>query len=209
MKGEMIVIEGIEGAGKSTAIACVKKTLMSLGVEKIVLTREPGGTPIAESLRSILKHGMQDELPTLQTEVLLMYAARSQLLNSVIWPAINKGEWVVADRHDLSSFTYQGAGRGADLKVINALSTFCVQGFEPSLTLYLDVNPTLSMSRVTKRGEKDRFEKEKTDFFMRVRDAYLAYAKEDSTIVTIDASQSLDAVSDNIENEIKKWYESR
>jgi dTMP kinase len=205
----MIVIEGIEGAGKSTAIESVMTTLNSLGVNNIVKTREPGGTPIAELMRNLLKHGLEDEIPTVQTEVLMMYAARSQLLNNVIWPALKRGEWVVSDRHDLSSLAYQGGGRGIDKKVLETLSHFCVEGFKPSLTLFLDVNLEMSESRVVSRGKKDRIEKEERDFFKRVREAYLHYAENDPSIITIDANRSLSDVTKTIQLTIRQWYERR
>lgn len=204
----MIVVEGIEGSGKSSAIQCVIDTLKRLGVEDIVTTREPGGTPIAESMRSILKHGLEGELPTDQTEVLLMYAARSQLLHHVIWPALKAGKWVIADRHNLSSLAYQGGGRGINQTVMETLSDFCVQGFKPGLTLFLDVDLENSEKRVIRRGQKDRIEQEEKAFFERVRDSYLAYAASDDTIVTIDANQALDVVHGDIMKTVKTWFQA-
>ncbi len=209
MNGEMIVIEGIEGAGKSTAMSVVNRVLTELGVSELLHTREPGGTPIAEKLRTILKQGSQDERIVVQTEVLLMYASRAQLLNNVILPALEKGVWVVSDRYDLSSFAYQGGGRQVSLDVIETLSDFCLQGFKPSLTLYIDVTPELSMQRVAMRGGKDRIESEDIEFFERVRSVYLEFAKHSSSIKTIDGSLPLDAVEQAIEQEIRQWYAQR
>lgn len=204
----MIAVEGIEGSGKSSAMQCVIDTLKTLGVTDITTTREPGGTPMAESMRALLKHGLESEMPTDQTEVLLMYASRSQLLHHVIWPALEKGQWVVADRHNLSSLAYQGGGRGIDKQVMETLSDFCVQGFKPGLTLFLDVSLENSEKRVLQRGQKDRIEKEEKAFFKRVRDTYLAYAESDDSILCIDANRSLDEVQDSIKDAVTTWYQT-
>lgn len=207
---EMIVVEGIEGAGKSTAIQAIEKVLRNqLGVVEIVKTREPGGTPIAEKLRDILKHGEGNDTLTTQTEVLLMYASRSQLLNSVIKPALSDGKWVISDRHNLSSIAYQGGGRGVDFNVLDMLSRFTMDDFSPSLTLYIDVSPELGLSRVSQRGKKDRIEKEDIVFFERVREVYLAFAEKDPNIITIDGRLSIEEVDSTICNEIVSWYEQR
>lgn len=203
----MIVIEGIEGAGKSSAIETVIKTLSALGIKDVVTTREPGGTPIAETMRKLLKEGIGEEIPTIQTEVLLMYAARSQLLENVIKPSISKGQWVVSDRHNLSSLAYQGGGRGVDKAILDTITRFCVGDFKPDLTLFLDVSLEVGESRVVSRGKKDRFEQEEKAFFKRVREAYLDYAKKDRSIVTIDANQTLEEVQSSIEHILRARYD--
>ena len=196
-KGKFIVIEGMEGAGKSTAITVVEEFLRQLNVS-FIKTREPGGTPLAESLRTIVKSIDHEEKLTQETELLLMYASRSQLLANKILPALDNGLWVIGDRHDLSSKAYQGGGRMFDDSVMQAIADVTLKGFKPDLTLYLDIDPKIGLSRAKARGELDRIELEKIDFFERVRNKYQEIAREDNTIVTIDASQSITQVHQDI-----------
>ncbi|RHW77063.1 dTMP kinase [Colwellia sp. RSH04] len=196
-KGKFIVIEGMEGAGKSTAITVVEEFLQQLNVS-FIKTREPGGTALAESLRTIVKSIDHEEKLTQETELLLMYASRSQLLANKILPALENGLWVIGDRHDLSSKAYQGGGRMFDDSVMQAIADVTLKGFKPDLTLYLDIDPKIGLSRAKARGELDRIELEKIDFFERVRNKYQEIAREDNTIVTIDASQSITQVHQDI-----------
>lgn len=208
MTGKMVCIEGVEGAGKSSAIDCVKDTLSELGVSDMISTREPGGTPIAEKLRELICFGCDDEAPTAYSETLLFYAARSQLLEQVIKPALHRGQWVVADRHNLSTYAYQGAGRGCSMELLETLAMFCLQGFKPDLTLYLDLPPDIGLARIQKRKAIDRIEQEDVVFFERIREAYLSFAKEDESIVLIDASQPIDRVHQSIREKLRDWYNS-
>ena len=196
---KFIVIEGLEGAGKSTAIGHIMSVLNTHNINNVVSTREPGGTPLAEAMRALVKEAHADEELTIQSELLLMYAARSQLVERVIKPALAAGQWVVGDRHDLSSQAYQGGGRG--LKDIMAPIKNAVLGdFKPDLTLYLDIDPTLGLSRAQARGELDRIEQNALSFFQRAREVYLEAARNDNSVVKIDASQSIDKVAQDIEN---------
>lgn len=196
---KFIVIEGLEGAGKSTAIGHIMSVLNTHNIQNVVSTREPGGTPLAEAMRALVKEAHADEELTIQSELLLMYAARSQLVERVIKPALAAGQWVVGDRHDLSSQAYQGGGRG--LKDIMAPIKNAVLGdFKPDLTLYLDIDPTLGLSRAQARGELDRIEQNALTFFRRAREVYLEAARNDSSVVKIDASQSINKVSQDIED---------
>jgi len=196
---KFIVIEGLEGAGKSTAIGHIMSVLNTHNIQNVVSTREPGGTPLAEAMRALVKEAHADEELTIQSELLLMYAARSQLVERVIKPALASGQWVVGDRHDLSSQAYQGGGRG--LKDIMAPIKNAVLGdFKPDLTLYLDIDPTLGLSRAQARGELDRIEQNALSFFQRAREVYLEAARNDSSVVKIDASQSIDKVAQDIED---------
>lgn len=196
---KFIVIEGLEGAGKSTAIGHIMSVLNTHNIQNVVSTREPGGTPLAEAMRALVKEAHADEELTIQSELLLMYAARSQLVERVIKPALASGQWVVGDRHDLSSQAYQGGGRG--LKDIMAPIKNAVLGdFKPDLTLYLDIDPTLGLSRAQARGELDRIEQNALTFFQRAREVYLEAARNDSSVVKIDASQSIDKVAQDIED---------
>lgn len=196
-QGKFIVVEGIEGAGKSTAIATIKETIEKFNINYIT-TREPGGTPLAEQLRSLVKSADHQEVITQETELLLMYASRSQLLANKIEPALAQGTWVIGDRHNLSSIAYQGGGRQISDNILTTLADITLKGLKPDLTIYLDIAPELGLARAQARGELDRIELEKIDFFNRTRDKYLEVAATDKTIVKIDASQALSAVQRDI-----------
>ena len=196
-KGKFIVVEGLEGAGKSTAIAYVKQYLQQLGHD-VVCTREPGGTPLAESLRNLIKQVQTTEIIAPQTELLLMYAARMQLLLNVINPALAQGKWVLADRHDLSSRAYQGGGRQLDEPFINQLRQAVLGDLTPDLTLYLDIDPAIGLERARGRGELDRIELEQLAFFQRTREKYLHIAHTEPNIAIIDANQTIEQVQQSI-----------
>lgn len=193
---KFIVIEGLEGAGKSTAIAGVHQLLKRHGIDAIG-TREPGGTPLAEAMRSLVKEPHPEEELTIESELLLMYAARSQLVEHVIKPALAQGTWVVGDRHDLSSQAYQGGGRGL-ASTIAPIKQAVLGDFKPDLTLYLDIEPSLGLSRAKARGELDRIEQNQLSFFERARSVYLHAAKSDASVLLIDASQSMEQVAKDI-----------
>ncbi|WJG11297.1 dTMP kinase [Aliiglaciecola sp. LCG003] len=186
----------IFGAGKSSAIDTVKRVLEHYG-KTVVCTREPGGTPMAESIRECVKHDWQEEV-TIEAELLLMYAARSQLLANVIKPNLAKGNWVIGDRHDLSSQAYQGGGRGVSQQKMTILRDLALNGFSPDFTLYLDVEPQEGLKRAKGRGELDRIELAGIDFFERTRDRYLQLAANNQSIVTINTMQHIDKVHDDI-----------
>lgn len=201
---KFVVIEGLEGAGKSTAVATVLSWLQANGAD-VVQTREPGGTPLAEQIRTMVK-AVQDEAIAPETELLLMYAARSQLLANVIRPALARGQWVLADRHDLSSRAYQGGGRQISSEIIDQIRAVVVKDTRPDLTLYLDIDPEIGLKRALARGELDRIEQEKLDFFKRTRQKYLEIAESDSSIVVIDASQPLAEVQLALTNTLAAWF---
>ena len=189
MSAKFIVIEGLEGAGKSTAVSHVESWLRQQGISQIEKTREPGGTPLAEGIRAIVKE-IHDEPLTIQAELLLMYAARVQLVETRIKPALQQGTWVIGDRHDLSSLAYQGGGRGIDEQLIRQIKQAVLGDFSPDLTLYLDIDPAIGLARARARGELDRIELEQQAFFERTRMRYLALARHDPRIHVIDASQN-------------------
>ena len=207
-KGAFIVLEGIEGAGKSTAIRTVSDFLTESG-RKVKHTREPGGTPLAEELRNAIKHEWQEKvLPV--TEIFVMYAARAQLVENVIRPALAEGTFVVGDRHDLSTVAYQGGGRGVELSLLRTARHMAIGDFRPDLTFLLDISPELGFERVRKRAEaSDRFENERLEFFRRVRQAYLDAAAEDSSIEVVDASRTETEVCADIRQRLEVFLCSR
>lgn len=209
MTGKFIVIEGLEGAGKSTAISLVAKVLAEHGIAEPQLTREPGGTPLAEQMRTLVKQGHPDEPLTDMAELLLLYAARIQLVENVIKPALAQGRWVVGDRHDMSSQAYQGGGRGFDPAVMENLRDTVLGDFRPDLTLYMDIDPVLGLERARGRGELDRIEQMDIDFFHRTRARFLALAEQDPNVVMIDAGQPLAAVSAAITQALNTWLEQQ
>ncbi|MEZ3498228.1 dTMP kinase [Pantoea sp. KPR_PJ] len=209
MKSKFIVIEGLEGAGKTTAREAIVATLQAKGIDDIVFTREPGGTPLAEQLRVLVKQGIEGEQVTDKAELLMLYAARVQLVDTVIRPALARGAWVIGDRHDLSSQAYQGGGRGLDSTLMCTLRDAVLGDFRPDLTLYLDVTPEIGLQRARARGELDRIEQESLRFFERTRERYLALAAEDSSILTVDATQPLDSVTQAIKSTLVRWLEAQ
>ena len=205
-KGVFITLEGTEGSGKSTQLKTVEQYLQQHN-RRYIKVREPGGTPIAEEIRNLLKTPRNDDAMCDTTELLLMYAARAQLVNTVIKPAIEQGIDVICDRHDLSTVAYQGGGRGMDLSEIKAISKVVLGDFKPNLTILLDIDPIKGMQRANARGEVDRFEQSKMDFFVRVRNTYLECAKQDpNTIKVVNGDDSIDNVSSHIRQLLDNLY---
>ena len=170
MNAQFITLDGIDGAGKSTNLAVIQAWFDERRLP-VVFTREPGGTAMGEALRELLLNPQTQV--SLRAETLLMFAARQQHLESVIRPALDKGIHVVSDRFTDATFAYQGGGRGVPLADIEILEQWVQQGQHPDLTLLLDVPLDVSMARIAQARQKDRFEQEQADFFMRVREAYL------------------------------------
>ena len=198
-KGNFITFEGSEGVGKSTNILLVKEHLESQNID-LLLTREPGGTPLAENIRALLLNKSDEKIDE-TCELLMVFAARAQHLNTVIIPALNKGVWVLCDRFTDSTYAYQGGGRGLNTNLISELEKVVQQGLMPDLTFYLDIDVRLGLSRASARAELDRFESEEIDFFERVRFAYLERVKtglRNKHYRLIDAGQELALVQQNI-----------
>ncbi|MCW8399603.1 dTMP kinase [Legionella sp. PATHC038] len=206
LAGKLIVIEGLEGAGKSTAIKTVTELLAKREIQTLT-TREPGATAIGEILRELIKNPKYRDVLDDRSELLLLYTARIQLLEEVIKPALRQGIWVIADRFELSTMAYQGGGRRLDQEMIHKLSSFALRGFKPDLTLYLDINPEEGMMRVKSRGEFDRIEQQSIDFFHRVHESYTHHVKMNSNAVMIDARRPLHEVQQAIENAINVFIE--
>lgn len=206
MSGKFIVIEGLEGAGKSNAQKIVCETLQTHGIE-FITTREPGGTPIAETLRTLWKEGVNGEHTTDKAEVLMMYAARTQLVETLIQPALTQGKWVVGDRHDLSSQAYQGGGRGLS-ELVETIGKTILGDFKPDLTLYLDLDPAIGLERAKGRGALDRIEQQHIDFFHRTRQRYLALSRQDPNIIVINAEQTIENVSADIQQAVETFLKT-
>lgn len=196
-RGEFITFEGTEGVGKSTQLANASKTLKGLGVDFIV-TREPGGTPMAEAIRELLL-SPRDEPVNETTELLLMFAARAQHLYNRILPALDQGRWVLCDRFTDATFAYQGGGRGVPVERIALLETLVQGELRPDHVVLLDAPVETGMARARKRGELDRFEQEDLEFFQRIRDAYLERAMAlPSRYHVINAALPLEDVSESV-----------
>ncbi|RUR12143.1 dTMP kinase [Legionella sp. km772] len=204
--GKLIVIEGLEGAGKSTAVATVVDFLNHAGIAAIT-TREPGGTEVGEQLRSIIKNPKYKDVLDDKSELLLLYTARVQLLKEVIRPALQEGTWVIADRFELSTMAYQGGGRELSSTMIKHLSEFCLNGFRPDLTLYLDLSPELGIKRAQLRGQFDRIEQQTIDFFHKVHKMYMQCIHGREDIVKIDATLPLLEVQEHIKNAVRQFLE--
>jgi dTMP kinase len=205
MRGKFITIEGIEGAGKSTVVSFIKDFFKD---KDLVLTREPGGTEIAEEIRKVLLYPASEKMHP-HTELLLMFACRTQHIHECIAPNLSSGKWVVSDRYIDASYAYQGYGRQMDMHIINSLDELFVGDLYPDLTLLMDISPELGFQRADKRNTpKDRIEQEKIDFFKRVRQGYLERAKQDAErIKIIDASQDLAAVQADIAQVLTAFQE--
>ena len=185
--GKFITLDGVDGAGKSTHLAFVADWLRQQGRE-VIVTREPGGTPLGENLRELLLHRDMDA----DTELLLMFAARQEHLAGLIWPALARGAWVVSDRFTDASYAYQCGGRGIAEERVAALEQWVQRGFKPDLTLLFDVPPDVAEARRTAARAADRFEREADNFFSRVRNAYLDRAQADpDRIRVLDARHSI------------------
>lgn len=198
-RGKFITLEGGEGVGKTTNIPFIRRYLEKQGIE-VVITREPGGTPLAEKIRELLLQTNHDKPLTDDTELLLVFAARAQHIKDVIRPALAEGKWVLCDRFTDATYAYQGGGRGMPLDSIAWLESFVQGDLKPDLTLLLDAPIAIGMSRAKKReGVIDRFESEHLQFFTKVRDMYLQRADQfPERIKIIKADQPLDCVQSTI-----------
>jgi len=199
-----ITIEGGEGAGKSTAQQFLASKLISMGLS-VTLTREPGGTPLAEELRQTLlnPHG---EVPVEMAELLLLFAARAQHIANVIKPALDRGEWVLCDRFTDATYAYQGGARGMSLEVITQLEEMVQGALQPHQVILLDLPPEVGLERARARGELDRFEREPMAFYERVRSGYLERVRAmPGRYTVIDASQDLQGVEEQLECVAQGW----
>ncbi|WP_208754267.1 dTMP kinase [Enterobacteriaceae endosymbiont of Neohaemonia nigricornis] len=188
---KFIVVEGIDGSGKTTICNYIIYLLKCWNINNIIRTHEPGGTILAEKIRNLIKNSYK-EFFSYKTELLLLYAARLQLLDNIIKPNI-KDYWIISDRYDLSSYAYQIGGRGIQKKDILFLQKFINNNIIPNIVIYLDVNPLIGLQRIKNRN-KDRIEKESIKFFTNVRKYYLKIANNNNMIKIIDANNNLSNV---------------
>lgn len=201
-RGKFITLEGMDGAGKSTHLAWIPAFLEAHGV-RVRLTREPGGTPLGERLREMLLTGEQKV--HVETEALLMFAARREHLDKVIEPALKSGTWIVCDRFTDATFAYQAGGSGLDWTRISTLETWVQGSLQPDLTLYFDVPSEVGRARTQAVREPDRFEQEDRAFFDRVREGYLRRARDyPSRMVIIDSTVTMSAVKIQVEIQLIK-----
>lgn len=206
-RGHFITVEGIEGVGKSTHVESIARYLRQRGLY-VVVTREPGGTPMAERIRQLILETPAEGLSA-TGELLLMFAARSEHLQGLIRPELEAGTTVVCDRFTDASYAYQGGGRGLAVSAIAQLEALVQQGLQPDLTLLLDASPELSAQRISGRDWHDRFEQERAAFFQRARQSYLQRAAaETDRIHVIDAAQSLESVQAAVESCLQQYLES-
>lgn len=200
-RGLFITVEGGEGVGKSTNIAFMQQVLEQQGLE-VIVTREPGGTPLAEEIREVLIKNREEKVIS-ETELLLMFAARAQHLYQKILPALEKGICVISDRFTDATYAYQSGGRGVPSEKVSLLENFVQGDIRPDITFLFDAPVEVGMSRAQKRGALDRFEEEEMSFFNRVRDNYLQRAsQEPERFKIIDASQSLEAVQKDLKDKL-------
>lgn len=202
-----IAFEGLDGSGKSTLIDSIRNELVQQG-QAVVVTREPGGTPLGEILRDLVT-STKTQAPTARAEALLYQAIRAQHVELVIQPALKKGEWVLCDRFRASSIAFQAGARGLEKKDIEWLNDFSTSGLQPDLTLLLDLTVEESSRRLKRRyesasGELDRFEKEKTDFHEKVRQSYLALSARSKDWVCLDSSESPAGIHQKVLNVLRE-----
>lgn len=198
MSGYFITLEGIEGVGKTTNLNYVREKLEQRGIE-VVVTREPGGTPLGEQIRELLLTPRDESIANM-AELLMVFAARAQHLESVIVPALERGAWVLCDRFTDATFAYQGGGRQLDAEPVAMLEKLVQDRCRPNLTLLLDLPVETGLARARARGKPDRIESEKHAFFERVRAAYLEQARQHpERIVVIDAAPALEEVQRSID----------
>jgi dTMP kinase len=195
MRGRLITLEGMDGAGKSTHLPWIASRLEQRAA--VCLTREPGGTPLGEQLRRLLLDPVQHPDP--ETEALLMFTARREHLARVVGPALEAGQWVLCDRFTDATFAYQGWGRGVSLAKLEILERWVQNDLQPDLTLYFDLAPEIARARIADTRDLDRFEQEQLAFFERVRAGYLDRARSSpKRIRIIDAAQSVEAIQERL-----------
>ncbi|WP_343154620.1 dTMP kinase [Buchnera aphidicola (Pseudoregma panicola)] len=204
-KSKFIVLEGIEGSGKTEMSRYLKKILKKKNIKKIISVRQPGSTIISEKLRSILKTEVKNEKIYNKTEILLFYASRIQLLKNKIFPYLKKGYWVISDRHNLSTIAYQTVYKKNNKKIIKILSNILIKNMDPDLTIYFDTLPIIGLNRISTRKNIDRIEKRSINFFLKVRKNYIKEIKKISKKIIINASLDKEYVKKTLKKKIIFW----
>lgn len=201
-RGKFITVEGTEGVGKTTNISLIKSEIENAGME-LVMTREPGGTPLAEELRELLLAPREENVDAM-AELLMVFAARAQHIAEVIEPALARGAWVLSDRFTDATFAYQGFGRGLPLETIVELETMVQKQLQPDHTILLDIDVELGLQRARERADFDRFEREEISFFERVREGYKErVAQNPERFILVDAGQSLNEVQKELREKLR------
>ncbi|MDC0534619.1 dTMP kinase [Francisellaceae bacterium] len=195
---KLIVIEGLEGAGKSTIIQKLKDYTNTLTSRHYLYTREPGGTYLAEKIRNIAIESNDNESLCDESELLLMYASRMQHINHLIIPTLMDQKFVISDRFYLSTYAYQGGGRQINMDIIDGIHNSLMKNICPGLTIYLDISPEIGLKRIQIRNNIDRIESEKVTFFERAREVYLTKIKDENNYVIIDASKNITTVCQDV-----------
>ncbi len=204
MIGRLITLEGLEGVGKSTNMDFIQRKLQDAGID-VDVTREPGGTPLAEKIRELVLDTADESLPDL-CELLLIFAARSAHLENRIRPALDHGRWVLCDRFTDATYAYQGGGRGLPIELIASLEDWIQSGLRPDLTILLDTPVEIGLQRIRERGGTDRFESQRLEFFQRAREVYLSRAQQEpDRCVVVDASRPLAQVQDDLAKVIELY----
>ncbi|CAL4321896.1 dTMP kinase [Buchnera aphidicola] len=209
MKNKFIVIEGLEGAGKTTICKKIRNLLFYKKIKNIIIVRQPGGTYISEKIRKIIKSENKDEKLNIYAELLLLYSARLQLMENIIYPKFKQGAWIISDRHNLSSIAYQGGGRGLNQNLIKQLTKITNNFIKPDLTIFLDVHPKIGIKRAILRKKLDRIEKKSINFFKKVRKCYLKYLSFQSKKIIINANSTIKQVNKIIKNKLYKWLKNQ
>ncbi len=201
MKGRFITIEGIDGAGKSTQVDVIESTLRARGIE-VIRTREPGGTPLSETIRQQLLSVSMDP----STETLLFFAARAEHLAKVIRPALARGAWVLSDRFTDATYAYQVGGRGFPARKVEDLEAWTHGDLQPDCTILFDVAPEVAAQRLAAARQLDRFEKENLDFFTRVRNAYLTRARQNpERFLIVNTDRDREVISKELSELFSTW----
>ncbi|WP_343188064.1 dTMP kinase [Buchnera aphidicola (Ceratoglyphina bambusae)] len=207
-KNKFIVLEGIEGSGKSEMCFYLYKILSKNNINKVICVRQPGGTIICEKIRKIIKEEIKDDKIDKKTEILLLYASRIQLIENKIKLYLKNDYWVICDRHNLSTMAYQIAAEKKNKTLIKKLTKMLLKNFNPYLTIYLDVLPVIGLNRISIRGKLDRIEKKGINFFTKVRKNYLRQIKKAPNTFTINASLEKQEVKKKIKKKFIFWLKN-
>lgn len=206
-RGIFISFEGVDGCGKSTQVKELRRRLRGLG-DRVLLTRDPGGTQLGEDIRKILQRTLDGPEITARAEMLLFTASRAQLVSEVLQPALEQGKVIIADRFLDSTTVYQGVARGLNRKVVGSINAFAVGDCLPDITFLMDIDPGAARQRLLERGAADRMEKLPESFFRDVREGYLALAAEDpERFFVIDAQEKMSTISDTIWDTLTTRYD--